>query len=851
MKKFTLLIIAVCLHIGYVAAQGPYGSSYNQVLKMIGAMDETNGPISHEDWHWDNAGVPYVPVVDATFELDDFNGYRIIAESDFIGIYKSAAFNGIWGGASGDYTYVGVERIDWTDNGWEQKPASPIVLEPTLTGSVVKDQQRDDLTFLKTLNLAGNDFNSIQIIGHERMTSLETVDLSNDANGLDLFEISGCPNLKTLNVSATDVSVADNGLLFSTLNGFNVTTTNSYTYAPQGTVKLSFPVNNVDLSTEHAIGTTFSNWSTQPLSEANGIFSFSNALVGQVVTVNLNNSSFPALTNLVVEITLTGGEYEIATPAQLDAVRNDLGGKYTLIDNIDLTDYIAANYPAEGWLPIGDATTPFTGTFDGNGHVISGLTINRPNATFVGLFGQVGFCRYLTDSDNLGATPTNPSTEASKAGATIKDLAIVGATISGGINVGGLAGALGNSVITGIYVDATITAKNESGSGYNVGGIAGSFWGKISGTLLQDCYTTGKVYGRRSVGGVLGSTFQNDATIYINRIYSTADVRLLNGYYKSAVAGVIGQYSPATTGLVKINSSFAINDTIIGEQMKGDGRTGRFIGGYADSSQSPVNYSDSIYGLKTTKVRLYNHDGDYQSKWYEIDPNDTINVVNTYPASRLARQKHGINKTAKQLIEQSTYAMGSAKAECNWDFSETWTMGNDCYPLPVLKKIKADKQPTEYPEHLKFDVTINTSAGANGSISTHTGVKSGEPLTITVTPDANYQVDAFTVNGENKKSELAGTNYTITCVKGDYDIEVTFTTATGIKNAATGIAIYPTVTNDVVSISGKAADAVVSVYDLSGRELFSTTESNVNLSGFATGVYFVKVTDTVTKIIKK
>ena len=41
----------------------------------------------------------------------------------------------------------------------------------------------------------------------------------------------------------------------------------------------------------------------------------------------------------------------------------------------------------ENWEPIGNDSTKFTGIFDGNGHVIKNMTINRPDTNYVGLFG--------------------------------------------------------------------------------------------------------------------------------------------------------------------------------------------------------------------------------------------------------------------------------------------------------------------------------------------------------------------------------------------------------------------------------------------------------------------------------
>ena len=72
--------------------------------------------------------------------------------------------------------------------------------------------------------------------------------------------------------------------------------------------------------------------------------------------------------------------YYISTPEQLDGVRTGhLNDICILSNDINLTTYLGGvgSDDGKGWLPIGTLATPFTGTFDGNGHVISGLRINR------------------------------------------------------------------------------------------------------------------------------------------------------------------------------------------------------------------------------------------------------------------------------------------------------------------------------------------------------------------------------------------------------------------------------------------------------------------------------------------
>ena len=98
--------------------------------------------------------------------------------------------------------------------------------------------------------------------------------------------------------------------------------------------------------------------------------------------------------------------YHIKTAGQLNSIRdnreaggaNYLGDHFILKANLDFADYVYPD-PAKGWLPIGHDTdtfnnitflgTAFTGSFNGDGHVIHNLKINRPEQDWIGVFGQV------------------------------------------------------------------------------------------------------------------------------------------------------------------------------------------------------------------------------------------------------------------------------------------------------------------------------------------------------------------------------------------------------------------------------------------------------------------------------
>ncbi|MDR0543353.1 MAG: hypothetical protein LBH19_14240 [Dysgonamonadaceae bacterium] len=740
MKRITFLFMFVCTAL-LTNAANYYMGAY-PFAEMMAKMDAINGPygVSAADWPWwSDTGERLFPTQPTSPQ--QFNLY-----ASNLGFTKTVDVpsNGsvlAWASCNcGSYAFP--RGIDWTDRNWQQKTGDEnnILIEHSS-----ETPHENELSFLEFIRLSGNQFRNIEIKGNGGMTHLTEVDLSDNAT-LEYLKITGVPNLRTLKATATTIDL-DGAFLFSTLSGISATTFN---WTVSGTVNLTLPLNVVDFSAEFTLGTQFTNWSVQPASSNNGIFAFADNQVGQTVTVELTNAGYAGKT-VQVSIILADGDYRITSAADLDNVRNHLGGKFTLDADIDLTDYITDTYGNEGWLPIGDTTNPFKGDFNGNGHVISGLWINRPTTDNVGLFGVVGNFRIM--DGNATATPTTAATTLT---GHIYDLAVIAGDIIGNYQVGGLAGVLGSAPVTGCYIYAKPYGKR------NVGGIVGNWYGKNTGSVIQDCYVGGVVGGEHRIGGVAGVAFNNDAAMTLNRVYSTVKIKQANVYYEHASGGILGRYG-AWDGGIKFKSVLLAADTLL---AKNNGYTKRFIGSFVgNTNPATQDFSDSIFAFNHLEYRII----DSGTNYFYVNPNDTVMSLGD-------EQRHGINKTAQQLINQSIYS--SENAVLNWDFSATgmWTMGNGCYPLPILKKLPASVQPDEYPAHLKFDVSVATSVTGEvgGSISTHTGVKAGDDIIVTVTPDADYAIDVFTVNGEDKTSQLVNNEYTLTCIKSDAAVSVTF-----------------------------------------------------------------------------
>jgi hypothetical protein len=206
----------------------------------------------------------------------------------------------------------------------------------------------------------------------------------------------------------------------------------------------------------------------------------------------------------------TGGEQEeeeeeeeryIWTWNDLDAIRNGLGGKYVLMNDLDS----AAN-SGSGWRPIGTSTNPFTWTFDGQGYTIRGLFINRPDEDDVGLFGYVegGIIENvgLVEADVTGGNHTGALVGYNERGTVRSDPGLPYSTystgsVTGSDTVGGLVGCNWDGTVSLSQSSAHIT--HAPGECWRAGGLVGANWGNV---LLRSY--NGEVTGDHEVGGMVG-----------------------------------------------------------------------------------------------------------------------------------------------------------------------------------------------------------------------------------------------------------------------------------------------------------------------------------------------------------
>ena len=230
------------------------------------------------------------------------------------------------------------------------------------------------------------------------------------------------------------------------------------------------------------------------------------------------------------------GNYTVTSTEGLKNIAKLVNEEWKLGINITLT----ADIDLKGidWTPIGkDDNKAYTGTFDGNGKTITGLTVTGSDQ-YAGLFGYIGSGGTVKnvvlegvqiESDNSSGyaggvagdswgTIENCSVSGSVSGTTFAG-GVVGsqrggsitgcnssATVKGVIFAGGIAGETNSGAsLTGCYATRDVTVENDGTNNSHAGGVVGYNGG---GTLTA-CYATGSVTGSGSgtiyVGGVTGS----------------------------------------------------------------------------------------------------------------------------------------------------------------------------------------------------------------------------------------------------------------------------------------------------------------------------------------------------------
>ncbi len=319
---------------------------------------------------------------------------------------------------------------------------------------------------------------------------------------------------------------------------------------------------------------------------------------------------------------------------------------YELVANISL-----AGYNGDNWQPIGRCSTVsssictsttvfFSSTFNGNGYVISNLTITNPTGDYanaVGLFGAIA------------------------EGVQLRNVHIRSASITGtnNRNVGLLAGHANGASIINSSAEGTIMVES---SGSSIGGLIGR---GMDATILSSYVSVGGVIGGTTVGGLVGNGPGSEITS------SYASGGIVKGF--GTVGGLVGNGpgSEITSSYASIGSVENKNDIVGG--LVGDGRGSTITSSYATSmsiSGSPNNGGLVGFGVATTKNLVANITNSYWN-------NETSGVTKTIGSNDLypeaSRSTEGLQNSTN-AVPDMIYADWTTET-CPDGMTRAWDFG--------------------------------------------------------------------------------------------------------------------------------------------------------------------------------
>src|SRR6185437_15476301 len=403
----------------------------------------------------------------------------------------------------------------------------------------------------------------------------------------------------------------------------------------------------------------------------------------------------------------------------LQGISGNLAGHYVLGADIDAssTSGWISFLGGSGFQPIGmiygSGSNAFTGMFDGLNHVINGLTISFPANNGTGLFYNLN-------------------------GATVRNVGLVGGSITGGSNTGALTGvAYGGSIIDNVYAAVNVNG-NGAGTGhvgglvgymsggsishshttggvgvynaYQIGGLVGYLdGGSISnsyaggnvstsvtsdgnnssvgglvgyvanGGSISNSYATGSVQGQSSLGGLVGWLYNGS----VSNVYATGNVSLNTGN-RFAFGGLVGRFNSGS-----ISNAYATG-TVTGnyQSSEGGGLIGWMQGGsvsdtYATGSVNLGGNASFVFGGLVGELDA----GSVSNSFYATTDSGggAINNGGSVDAfSEWTGNTIGTGKTYAQLQALSTFASWGSDIDGEGGTGSVWRI-YDGYSTPLLR----------------------------------------------------------------------------------------------------------------------------------------------------------------------
>ena len=405
----------------------------------------------------------------------------------------------------------------------------------------------------------------------------------------------------------------------------------------------------------------------------------------------------------------------------------------------------------DSFTPIGTAARPFNGTFNGGGHIITGLSAKGPYSTtgtgsYLGLFGYTR-------------------------GAELKDLTLSGVDFNGAYMAGGFVGEANSTTFT----NCTLTGGSKVSNAYYTGGLFGHSSG---GCTVTDCKVENSALdGNWKTGGITG--YADGVTISDTAVNNTA----VKG---TGVGALIGHANAGNTALTNVT----VADVTDGEQKKINVIGTTYAGGNTQSitvsgdntnidaagivpsgSKAPVQVTGGDFTFEIPEKYIPDDQSSNKiSVTFKSD--DKIVIVRVIKAGEkvtlpIAPSKNGYTfqgwylENGTKVTEETTFAE-STTVSAKWQANST----------PSTPSDNSDNSDPTY----SISLPGRVSGGEVTLLKRY--AEQGETVTITVTPDDGYELDELIVT-DSKGNELDLTakgsgKYTFKMPAGRIEIEASF-----------------------------------------------------------------------------
>ena len=361
-----------------------------------------------------------------------------------------------------------------------------------------------------------------------------------------------------------------------------------------------------------------------------------------------------------INIARLGEGVDISTGQELvEKIKANPSGVFTLVKDIDLSGIDLTDFCSN------DA---FSGTLDGNGHVVRNASVSYTNGENKGIF-----------------CTTN--------GATIKNVAFVDFNVSAAnAKHVGFIGSAAATKFDQVYVQGKVAGDDH------VAFLAGD----ADNCTVTNTFTNGTLVGRSQIGGFFGCTLEGGADI--QKSYFNGS---LTATYRGWVGGFIGLIDKANSE-VTIENCVSIGDCQFSQDANGDPKkTGPFIAGNgAGEANAKVHFSSNNISNNSA---IMSNESDWPGKNPTTDDENPVDYA---------------QDMAAQALQTSAPYEG-----LDWDFDKVWTMdAASGYLYPTLKIFGSF--PTSGVKDLQNDVKATFVAAAADNVLTVAGLDAAATVTV-------------------------------------------------------------------------------------------------------------------------